>query len=202
MSNIPNIAIIILAAGESYRMGTPKQLLKWNKTTLLGHAINTAEATNKIKTIVVLGANCELIKPKIKIHQVDIIENTNWDFGLGKSIAYGIAHIIKEDSNYDGALIMLADQPLIDSKYLNSMIAQFKTGKGQIVATAYNNGKQGVPVLFDKAYFQELSQLNDDKGAKSVLQKHSKYVSIINAEHDVSDIDTLEGYESLYKTNH
>ena len=202
MSQKPNIAIVILAAGESSRMGTPKQLLKWENTTLLGHTIETAKALCQTKTIVILGANAERIKPDIKHYQVEVLKNKEWRFGLGNSIAFGVNYILENGSNIDGVLIMLADQPLIDQTYLDTLISAFKAGKQQIIASKYKNQKQGVPVLFDATYFQELTQLNDDKGAKTILQKYSEKVSVINAEKLVSDIDTLEDYERLYKAKH
>jgi len=121
---------------------------------------------------------------------------------LGNSIAFGVEHILKSESNFDGILIMLADQPLIDSTYLNLLIHEFEVGKSQIIASLYKNDKLGVPVLFDKFYIEELSKFDDDKGAKALLHKYSNHVSAINAKHIVSDIDTIEDYKRLYKANH
>ncbi|RLD28570.1 MAG: nucleotidyltransferase family protein [Bacteroidetes bacterium] len=183
-------------------MGSPKQLLKWNNTTLLGQAIKTAKRLNTTNIIVVLGDSHEVIKSKIKDSEIQILNNKNWKNGLGNSIAFGVKNILKTKSNTDGILIMLSDQPLIDSKYLNSLINKFNIGKHQIIATSYKNKKLGVPVLFDKVYFTELSKLNNDKGAKAIIQKYIKKVSVINGEQVVSDIDTLEDYENLYRANH
>jgi len=202
LNKTSNIAVIILAAGASSRMGTPKQLLKWKNTTLLGHALKTAKGINQSKIVVVLGANFELIKAKVNLDNCEILKNENWEEGLGKSIATGVSHVLRNDLNIDAVLVMLADQPLIDGAYLNTMIIAYREGAFQIVATSYKNGKQGVPVLFDKAYFQELSQLNDDKGAKAILRKHAANVIVVNATHDVSDIDTIDAYERLYAANH
>ncbi len=202
MSQKPNIAILILAAGDSSRMGTPKQLLKWKNTSLLGHAIETAKKSNTSKICVILGANYNLINAKINNYEVEVLANESWEKGLGNSIAFGINHLLESDSNFDALFIMLADQPLIDSAYLNKVLNMYKIGKRQIIATSYKGGKQGVPVLFDSIYFEELAQLNDDKGAKIILQKYSKNVSTIRADNLVSDIDTLEDYERLYMANH
>jgi len=202
LNKTSNIAVIILAAGASSRMGTPKQLLKWKNTTLLGHALKTTKGINQSKIVVVLGANFELIKAKVNLDNCEILKNENWEEGLGKSIATGVSHVLRNDLNIDAVLVMLADQPLIDGAYLNTMIIAYREGAFQIVATSYKNGKQGVPVLFDKAYFQELSQLNDDKGAKAILRKHAANVIVVNATHDVSDIDTIDAYERLYAANH
>lgn len=197
-----NIAILILAAGDSSRLGTPKQLLKWKNTTLLGHAIETAQELKTSKLIVVLGANYNLISTKINNYEVAVLVNESWEKGLGSSIAFGVNHLLKSDTNFDAVFIILADQPLIDSAYLNKVLDKYEMGKRQIIATSYKGGKQGVPVLFDAIYFEELSQLNDDKGAKVILQKYSKNVSAISADNIVSDIDTLEDYQRLYNINH
>ena len=196
-----NIVVLILAAGSSSRMGSPKQLLKWGTSTLLGHTIDTAKTLNHTEIFVILGANYHAIKLEIEHYPVQILLNEDWEDGLGKSIAFGVDHIINSKSNVDGILIMLADQPLITSAYLGNLTEKFKVGESQIIASSYKNGKQGVPVLFDRVYFEELSKLSDDKGAKALLQKHSEQVSALNAEHIVSDIDSLEDYERLYKAN-
>ena len=202
MSQKPNIAILILAAGDSSRMGTPKQLLKWKNTSLLGHAIETAKKSNTSKICVILGANYYLINAKINNYEVEVLVNESWKKGLGNSIAFGVNHVLKEDTNFDAVIVMLADQPLIESVYLNKVLDTYEMGKRQIIATSYKRGKQGVPVLFDAIYLEELSQLNDDKGAKGILQKYSKNVLAINADNRVSDIDTLEDYKRLYNDNH
>jgi len=201
LSDKLNIAILILAAGESKRMGTPKQLLKWKNTTLLGHTIQVSETLN-LKTFVVLGANFEEIKNSISSRSIQILNHENWKNGLGSSIAFGVGYIFKNELDIEAILIVLADQPLINSEYLNSMISVFEKGKNQIIASSYKDGKKGVPVLFDKIYFKELAQLSNDKGAKRLIEKYTDKVVLLNAESMVSDIDTLEDYNGLYQANH
>ena len=198
----PKIAVLIPAAGASKRIGSPKQLLKWGSSTLLGHSIETAQQLNNLEIFVVLGAYYENIKQTIEHFNVQVIKNKNWKHGLGSSIACGMNHIIDDPCNYDGVLIMLADQPLIIPHYLNEMINQFQIGKDQIIATSYTNGKHGVPALFDKKYFKELTSLNDDLGAKDVIEKHSEFSSTITINPRIDDIDSMEEYTALYTANH
>lgn len=192
---------MILAAGASTRMGSPKQLLAWKGTTLLGYAIEQAQKLDS-EIFVVLGANFSKIKASIKHYPIHVLNNKQWEKGLGSSIAFGVNYMLKNKLNFDAILIMLADQPLINENYLRTLIHEFSTKKSKIVASLYENDKQGVPVLFDKIYFDELSNLNDDKGAKALLKKHANNVSLVNAEAIVSDIDTLEEYQKLYDAIH
>ena len=202
MRDKSNIVALIMAAGSSSRFGSPKQLLKWKSSNLLQHTIETANKSNAFKTFLVLGANCDLILEMIDANPVEVFRNQSWEKGLGNSIAFGVKSVIQQDPKTEGILIMLADQPLIDSDYLNSMIDKFKEGKNQIIATTYKNNKQGVPVIFDKAYFEELIQLNDDDGAKQVIKKHMANVFAVKHNNNCLDIDTFEDYESLYMANH
>lgn len=202
MSSNPKIAIVILAAGSSSRLGAAKQLLPWKGTTLLEHSIETISELNCNDKFVVLGANHNLIKAKIDFNNVEVIVNEDWEMGLGNSIAFGVNHILEKIIGVNGILFILADQPLINSKYLNSLLDKFEVDNNQIIASSYSNVKKGVPVLFDKIYFEELSNLNGDKGAKTLLDKYIQNVSTLNAEHLVSDIDTKEDYEKLYKANY
>jgi len=124
MSETDKHAVLILAAGASTRMGQPKQLLPWGKTTLLNHAINEAKKISE-HVFVVLGANKELIESSLN-SQVEIIRNPNWENGMGTSITYGIS-ILDKNEEFDSVLIMLADQPLLDSTYLNNLKKLFLT---------------------------------------------------------------------------
>jgi molybdenum cofactor cytidylyltransferase len=201
LNHKPNIATLVLAAGNSSRMGDIKQLLAWKDTFLLNHVINTSLQLDSLQTIVVLGGNYERIKGEIQQEHIQIIYNENWENGLGSSIAFGVNYIM---SNYhvDGILITLADQPLINNQYLKTIIDSFKIDKKQIVASKYGRDKLGVPALFDSFYFKELSEMNQDKGAKKVIENHLDNVLALSANHLISDIDTKEDYKRLYDENH
>ena len=202
MNSQPNIAILILAAGNSSRMGEPKQLLPWKNSILLNHSIHTATQVTNSKTYVVLGANHDLIKSKLKRDDIEILHNTNWKSGLGSSIAFGVKSIMTSEYKFDGVLIKLSDQPLIDSNYLAGLIRLFKAVNNQIIASIYKSKKLGVPALFDSCYFEELSKLNQDKGAKKLITDHIDNVITVNANHLIADIDTKEDYQKLYNDNH
>ena len=183
-------------------MGAPKQLLPWGSSTLLGHALDTALQLNCHKVAVVLGAYSEEIKETILEDSVLIFEHEHWKDGLGTSIAFGVSQLLASAIAMDGILILLADQPLVTPDYLNTIVAKFQSGNQQIIATTYDEQKQGVPVLFDATYLDELTALKGDKGANEILQKYKSELQLFSAEGELPDIDTLEDYRALYKASH
>jgi len=196
-----NIAIVILAAGASKRMGKPKQLLKWGDDTLINHTIKTAIKLNTKELIVVLGAHSELMKNNIDSSEMTILNNLNWEKGLGTSIACAIDYLQNSKPKVDAVLIILCDQPLITSNFLKSIVSKFQPNKQQIIATSYGKGKQGVPALFHKVYFNELITLSDDQGAKDLLKKHQTQVETLLPPTENMDLDTIEDYTNLYQSN-
>lgn len=198
MKTSDNIAILILAAGTSTRMGTPKQLLPWKHTNLLGNAINSAVEVSPEHVFVVLGANAEKIKAALDTANLVCIDNPDYKSGQGSSLACGIDRIMQNDHPYRAALILLCDQPLLDSVYLDSMIAAFDDGNKGIVATSYGD-RAGVPAIFDQKYFSKLATLDNDNGAKAIIKKHVNDLLVLDAGEKVMDVDTVTEYKHLIK---
>jgi len=190
------IALLILAAGSSSRMGTPKQLLPWGDTTLLGNAIRNAKTTDISDIYVVLGANATQILEAVHVTGVHFIKNPLWQQGLGTSIASSIQHFNGAGKSYGGVLVMLCDQPLVDADYLNQMITSFRTGEKNIIATAYEK-RIGVPALFNNTYFEALAKLNMDYGAKEILRAHKNKLIALDPMGKAVDVDTMDEYEKL-----
>jgi molybdenum cofactor cytidylyltransferase len=192
-----NIAIIILAAGGSSRMGSPKQLLAWGGTTLIEHTIDQAEQSEINDIYIVLGAKCEEIRSQIAASNCTIIISDHWQSGLGHSLASGMKHLQRSTKCYDGVLVMLADQPEVDSAYLNKLMSEFHIDKKQIMATAYGN-KIGVPAIFDEIYYEQLSALTGDDGAKKIIRKNLANVTTLSPKTSFIDIDTKENYDQYH----
>jgi molybdenum cofactor cytidylyltransferase len=189
-----------MAAGGSSRMGEPKQLLLWKNKTLVENAVQSALGVSKADVYVVFGASHAQVEEVLKPYDLKTIYNPDWKQGLGNSIACGVKHV--KDLKYDGVLVILADQPLITSEDLENFIIEFRQGNKNIIASKYENESIGVPVIFDKSYIDELTQLNEDKGAKSFIKKHSENVSVISMGNKLADIDTQEAYQKLFEANH
>lgn len=199
MKQSSKIAILILAAGESKRMNGIKQLLPWKNTTLLGNAIEQAIQSKGNAVYVVLGANANLIAPTIARYNIQSIENKNWKNGLGNSIACGIIFLKENQLRYDAILITLADQPLITAADYNSLIDKYSQKEAKIIASETNNAPS-VPAIFDAVYFENLAQLNEDKGAKEILIAAQKEVYILRSKTNLIDLDTQRAYEELYQS--
>lgn len=172
-----------------------KQLLPLGESTLLEHVIEQAKATAAREIIVVLGANYETIRAEISSKKINIVFNEHWENGLGSSIAAGIKEV--KNKEITAALVMLGDQPLIDSEYLEELIDTHREYPSQIIATKYPTS-HGVPVIFPKEWFQELAGLNDDKGAKSIIQQE-QYLKVLDPGNKILDLDTPGDYEHFLK---
>ncbi|MDB2633156.1 nucleotidyltransferase family protein [Flavobacteriaceae bacterium] len=192
---MPKTAILILAAGESKRMGEPKQLLPYNNSTLLLHSI---EQVNNIKysdVFIVIGAHFADVFKSIRGQKATILKNNNWEDGMGSSLSKGI-ELIKKKKNYDRVLVTLADTPLVNTEHYEELISfSDATGK-RIILTNYEE-VSGVPAIFDKSLFNELSLLSDNEGAKPVVKKYKKEVLKMNSKIPFFDIDTKEAYQKL-----
>ena len=186
--------IIILAAGSSSRLGKPKQNLIYKGQTLLQNAIETALKSSCKPVMVVLGANYSNIIPTIRNVPVSIVYNQDWNEGMASSIRTGIAKIQQLTPETTSIILMLCDQPFVDTSLLNKIV-QKKSTKG-IVASSYKD-TAGPPVLFDKIYFDELLLLKGQEGAKKLLLKYPDDVITVPFTLGGVDIDTIEDYERL-----
>ena len=191
------IAMIILAAGESKRMGTIKQLLPWKNTTLLGNLIEQGLASNVEKVFVVLGANYKNIIKKVETDNIEIIYNKNWSLGMGFSISFAMHYIDKKALCFDAVLIALVDQPLIDVVYFNKLTNSFISDDYEIVASKYNE-RVGVPAIISSKYFDLLSKLESDFGARKIIKENIDDLKVVNEEDNLIDIDTISDYKSLF----
>tara|TARA_B100001029_G_C15041583_1_gene444027 strand:- start:575 stop:1174 length:600 start_codon:yes stop_codon:yes gene_type:complete len=191
------ISHILIAAGESKRIGNPKQLLDWGSVTLIENQIRTLLKTEE-NTYVVLGAYYNEIFNVIKKYPIKIFYHKNWKNGMGSSIAFGIKEILKKSKNYQGFLISLCDMPLIEVNYFKKLIQNFNINKNKIIVSKSKLGVIGVPAIFPKTLENELMKLNEDVGAKEIINKYKVSVNEILCD-DLDDIDTLVSYKRLIK---
>ena len=195
---MPKFPILLLAAGKSSRMGTPKQLLPWGNNTLFEQAISSALSLKNHPLFVVVGAYHEQLLPLIPSKVVKSVVNPQWEEGMGTSIAVGIKAVLKIYPNASGVLIFLVDQPLVDTHYLAEFFKIGRVKKGHIIASRYPDGHFGVPAFFDAVYFNELLGFSKDQGARTLIKKYSKQVIGLSGGDSLRDIDTPEAYQEMF----
>ncbi len=161
----PRIEGILLAAGESRRMGYPKPLLRVGDETFLSRSARSILAVLP-RLIVVLGAHAERIRPAIPVDRgIVTVENPRFKAGQLSSLKVGLQAL---GDDCDGVLVHLADHPLVKPSTFESVVAEFARGRGAIVI-ARCDGKRGHPVIFGRSVFRELLDAPEDEGARAVV---------------------------------
>lgn len=191
-----SVGLIILAAGASKRMGSPKQLLPFEGSSLIQHTIKEAlnSACNPI--VVVLGANHELILPEIIINPIHIVVNKEWAEGMASSIRAGINAILELRPKLRSVLILLCDQPYVSTDQINKLVEASHITKKSIIISQYEDSA-GVPALFNKEHFLDLRHLKGKEGAKKLLKDHKDCIYKVPFPLGSIDIDTPEDYYKI-----
>ena len=179
------IAGVLIAAGESKRLGVPKQLIKWKGKTLIEFIIDIVQKANIQPIYVVLGANYENIKKKLKKLKIEIIHNESWQEGKGSSIRKGIRSL---PSWADAAIIFVVDQPYLTVNLVKEIIRQYQVYHYQIIAPIVN-GIQTNPVLLDRSVFEDLKILEGEAGARTIFSKYNYYQINWQEKNILYDID-------------
>ena len=196
-----SIAVIIIAAGASRRMGQPKQLLPYKGQTLLSYITKCAIASSCNPVRVILGANAEKIEPEIVSLPIQIIKNNKWDEGISSSIRCGISYIQKQYLNLDGVVFLTCDQPFVSAELIEQLINTHNSTNKPIIASQYG-GTLGIPALFSRTFFSALMKLQGDRGAKRIINKYPDLVYVIDFPQGKIDLDTLENYQQLISMNY
>jgi len=191
-----NVAALILAAGSSSRMGRSKQMLDIHGERLLERTTKTVLASGIRDVVVVLGADKDVHRQILASLPVTTVENDDWAKGMGSSIKCGLRHLTHVGTDYHGVLIFVCDQPLLTSEVISTILHTFRQTKKPIIASAYSN-VPGVPVLFERSYFEKLMALPDDHGAKKVIQQNPSDVVTVPFPGGEIDLDTMQDYDAF-----
>lgn len=194
------IAAIILAAGASNRLGHAKQMIRYHGSTLLERSINAVAAAIDGPILIVSGSLWKEIDELAARHtlrdRIQVVQCTNWQEGMGTSLACGVNQLTAEQPTLDAILVSVCDQPHLDAAVLKRLLALQARSPLETVACAYNH-TVGPPACFAKADFKALRQLRGERGAKSLLNARRDQMKTIPFEGGAFDIDTPEDYLSL-----
>ena len=165
------LAAVILAAGESRRMGSPKALLPHQGRPFLRHLLDITRHPKIGLTRVVLGANAEEILSRLELDPAIVVINENWTEGQLSSIHAALRSLPAGAT--DGMVLCLVDHPLISANLINELIEQFYATGKPIVVPMYQ-GRRGHPVIFSSTLYAELLAAPLDIGARAVVRAHAR----------------------------
>lgn len=191
-----DIPILILAGGPSTRMGSSKQLLPFQGVTMIRHLASEALTSQASGVTVVTGAEHEGIVRELETLDVQCVRNEMWKEGIASSIRCGVAALPEAT---EACIIMLSDQPFVSRKYLNRIIAEYRSHRVALIASAYAESV-GVPALFASRVFPLLMGLRGDSGAQGILRSMKDELLQIPFPEGKTDIDTMEDYRTLVES--
>lgn len=197
-TNSIKISLILLAAGESSRLGTPKQLLMYKGESLMQHTIDLTQNL-EIETIIVLGAFKEEILGQVDVLGIKVVENMNWNEGLASSIRCGLSRVLETNPETEAVILILCDQPFLKVEILREIVTKYHSSGQAIVHCSYGDAS-GPPTLFHKSLFPYLMELKGGQGAKKVVDMFPDQVAYVDFPKGKLDIDTIADYHQLLQT--
>jgi molybdenum cofactor cytidylyltransferase len=184
----PKLAVAILAAGASRRLGQPKQLVRIEGITLLQRAIDTARTTGAARVLLLLGAHADACWASLRTHDgVERVDVETHAEGMSASLRAAVARI-EHAPAIEHLLLMLVDQYAVDDAWLAALRTRATAFPQRIVASRYE-GVRGAPALFPRTMFSALAMLRGDQGARALLREESDPIDY-DALHAPGDVDT------------
>lgn len=185
---------ILLAAGESKRMGKPKELMPFGQSSIVEQTIDNLLGSAVNEVIVVIGHRAEEVIRLIATRPVKLAVNPNYEQGMSTSIIAGLNLV---DSQAQAVMLALGDQPAIDSQTINRLIKAFYTHDKGIAIPTYQ-GRRGHPIIFAIKYKEKLLELKGDIGGRQIVKDHPDDILevAVNSESILTDIDTISDYQS------
>jgi molybdenum cofactor cytidylyltransferase len=191
------ITAVILAAGESARLRTPKQMVVYRGKTLIAHAVETALASECDEVIVVVGAQADVVRKEIEQYPVRIVDNPNWKEGKSSSIRAAVKSVTEHSEIPSAILFLTCDQPYVAVGLLSNLIDRFLAEGGTPVATSYAD-TMGIPAVIPCRLFGKLLELENDQGAQEILRTIPGGVLTVACAQGSFDIDYLKDVEKLH----
>ncbi len=190
------IAGLILAAGESSRMGTDKATLTYRGRTFLELILHTLGEGGIERIVVVLGHHAQEIQRQTKIEAAHAVVNPDYRSGQTSSLQAGLRSLRAD--NPDAVLLCLVDHPAVRAETVRSIVATFRRCGAPVVIPTYQ-GRRGHPVLIGRQVFDELLQLAPDAGADSVVRRYRPATQFVEVEDEgvAIDVDDPESYRRL-----
>ena len=184
------ISAIVLAAGTSSRMGSPKSLLTVGGRSLLEHVLEAVRGAQVDDIVVVLGHEADRIRSEVSFNGARSVVNPAYSEGMSSSIRAGVR---AADARSDGFLIVLGDQPFVASATLDALIARRNGSNARILIPTYE-GRRGNPVLLDRSLSEEVQSITGDQGCRAIFGRHTQGILEVPVDDPgiLVDLDTPE----------
>jgi len=191
------VAAILLAAGQSKRMGAFKPLLPFGEQTVIENCIDYLRRGGAETIVVVVGHRAEAIKEALQRYPVRFALNPDPESEMGESIACGVREI---PLDCQATLIAPADYPAIPAKVIAALISSWTTRSAKLLAPKYEGGG-GHPVLVDLCFREQLLHLDPQRGLRGLFDEHREQVLRVPVDSPLiaRDIDTWEDYRALHQ---
>ncbi|MBN1570382.1 MAG: nucleotidyltransferase family protein [Acidobacteria bacterium] len=195
MRSVNSIVPIVLAAGDSARMGYPKALLPFGTEVFLTHTLTVLRNSGLPRPLIILGRSADAIKAKIRDWPADIRINPDPDRGQLSSIQLALTNISPE---FDGGMIWPVDQPVISEDLVRRLTRLFLDSEC-LIACPKVGDRRGHPAIFHRSLFQEFLDAPLEEGPKKILLRHQHEIAVLPTEESgaIHDIDTPEDYQAL-----
>jgi molybdenum cofactor cytidylyltransferase len=188
---------VVLAAGRSNRLGSPKQLLPYGATTLLGATLEVARRCPFDQLIVTLGGASDEVRESVALDGVETVVAEDFGAGCSSSLRAALAHV---DPTADGIVLMLGDQPGVRPRSVERLVAA--RGANHIAVCRYSNGI-GHPFWLGRHVFGELARLHGDKGVWRLVDQARVTGTLAEVTIDDAiplDVDTWDDYRRLLES--
>jgi molybdenum cofactor cytidylyltransferase len=192
-----HIACVVLAAGRSTRMGaTNKLTADLHGKAVVRHTVEAALASKADRVLVVTGHQAEDVRAALAGLKVGLVHNPDFASGLASSLTTAI-RALPEDA--DGAVVMLGDMPQISAQDIDRLLAAFAAAPSPSIVVPTHEGRRGNPVIWPRALFAEMLQLDGDAGAKRLLTAHADRVREVEVDAGAifADVDTPDALEAI-----
>jgi len=193
----PRVAALVLAAGQSRRMGAINKLLAdIDGVPMVAHAVDAALASQAASVVVVTGHEQARVAAALGDRNVTVVHNPDYAAGLSTSLRAGLAAV---PADCQAVAICLGDMPRIAARHLDRLIAAYDPLEGRAICVPTWRGKRGNPVLFDRRFFAEMTDVEGDTGARHLIGEHGEVVAEVAMDDDavLLDVDEPEALRAL-----
>jgi molybdenum cofactor cytidylyltransferase len=194
----PFVSGLVLAAGASTRLGQPKQLLPFGTTTLLGRVIAEARTASALdEVVVVIGGAATEVRQRVDLAGAKVVENPEFVQGCSSSYRTGLTAL---DPRAQAVAVLLGDQPGVDRTVIDIVVDEWRQTQDRIILASYRT-REGHPLVFARALFDQLVALQGDKAAWKIVDAHRDWIRSVPVDRPhPRDVNTWEEYEDLLRS--